>query len=517
MARYFYTAAMERESFTYDEYMYQDTHYNFQEGWFDLSALEKTFKGFEHEEYYYDYSCDMDHLATFIWHKFLRFADPEFDEPTKTVSYYESLEKRNKGVRTTSKIGKFLRKAAPYFNDKQIECLGNCILEANKVGNYTHHTSNTPEGFEDVYKMRPESGRNIGKYKCINASCMRDKFGGQKHPCSVYGSGDFTIHYLTNEDGKIAARSIVCDLDNTYAPIYASSKFAGKFLEKILKDLGMNDCDDEYHPWEGAKLLKIKCEDGWVAPYIDVCSSVSEEDDYFVINYSSDEYSFSNTGGYVRRLCKCSQCDCTVSSYDLVVFEGEEYCNGCVNYCDFTQEYTLEDTVRVYYGRGYNEYYNYSETAAQEHAVYNEENDKWYTKEFAEQKHKLWTAKNKEPFKVGDVVRVVNNSNNSHNKVGDIGVISEYSELYNCFRVKVVGRREDANWTVPDDMIHYEFNTGDKVKIVGNCNSHRFNIGDVVTIENDIDWDNDYLCKGNDRHFYVRNTDLEHILTVATE
>ena len=526
MARYFYTAAKDEEKLSVEDTYYTMTRSNETDEFICLDYLEKTFKGFELEDYYYHYDEGMvELLSSFFYVKILWFTNPDFDEKAKTVSYFESLEKRERDIRTTSKVGKFIRKIAPYYNDKQVESLVDSILEAYKVPNYTYHVGNTPEDFAEVYTMRPESGRGIGNYKCINASCMRDKFGGQQHPCSVYGSGDFEIHYLLNEQGKIAARSILCTVDNVFAPIYASSKFAGKELERLLDEKGYTDCDDdECDSWAGAKLLKIKSDSGWLAPYIDVTQSVEEGEDYFFISHDTDDYNFCNTSGYVRRNCKCAKCGCSVNHYDIEMIDDVEYCASCVNYCDYVGEYTTEDTVKVYYARAEYYHHNYSLSAAQEHAVYDEENDKWYTREWNEERKKIVEYKKSEGvIKTGDVVRIIANSNNSRNKVGDIGIVSEGRPGWQ--EVVIPGRElQNPNgcYTEVEDMILYQFEVGDKVKVIGNRNTirHFQEIGDVGTIirEQESSTHGKYFSvQFSDCSQCISPADLEVVLTVVTE
>lgn len=508
MARYFYTSAMREETIVFGEYQStMNRPYDFNDA-VNMDFLEKTFKGYQDGEYYYRYDEGMvELLEKYFYHMILTFTDPEFDEPTKTVSYYESLEKRERRIRTTSKVGKFIRKIAPYYNDKQIENLVDGILEAYKIPNYTSHVGHTREDFAKVYTMRPESGRSIGNYKCINASCMRDKFGGREHPCSVYGSGDFKIYYLLNEDGRIAARSIVCTKDNVYGPIYVSSKFAGKELEKVLEEKGFIDWDEAHNPWDEARLLKISCDDGWLAPYIDVCQSVEESDNFFFISYDNSEYNFCNTSGYVRRNCKCSVCDRTVNNYDLIMYDGAGYCDSCINHCDFTNEYTTEEVVKVQYGRSYYHYHTYCMSAAQEHAVYDEKADKWYTKEYYERVKKI-EEERKAPPVPGDVVRIIGNSNFSCNHIGDIGILGEGVPGWQ--EVIIPGRTGGGCFTEVEDMIKYVFTVGDRVKNNGN--------NKVVTIIKDKDFEDDYIvCDEYGMHYYVNEKSMEVILTDVTK
>lgn len=471
---YFYTPAMRYEtmvemkgvsSYSSDVMRLEDSSY------FDLRKLHNTFKGFEFDTYYYDYDDDVkNELCGYIFGQILQFTNPQFDLSTKTVSYYESLEKREKEVRTTSKIGKYIRKVAPYFNDKQVEIMVDLILEKFKVPNYTYHFAKTSEEFGEVYRMKPERGSYIGDFSCLNASCMGDKFGSD-HPCQAYGSGDFELHYILNEDGRIAARTILCTLDDTYAWIYASSTIAGKYLKTELEKRN-NDAqsfEDAHRPWDGAKLLKIRTSCGYLAPYLDVCQSVDDVDDYFVVTYGSSDLEFSNTSGYTSAKCSCEECGSGQYEEDMYVIDGDYYCSDCCVYCNYTGEYVTGDSVQVYYGSSWYNFETWCEDAANDHAKFDEVTYKWYTESYyaeimadRESDNEDETEEEEEQFEgfmIGDKVIITGNTSSSCNCVNDIGEIVEGLDDWcgnnNIWRVIVPGRYNSDTtdcWTRVNEM-----------------------------------------------------------------
>ena len=144
------------------------------EGFYDVSEYSKTFKGFDHKLNYNNYTgncCDF--LLDVCFYDLIAFTSPRFNVKNKTVTFFENEEKREKGIRSNpTKMGKFFRKIAPYFNDKQIEFLVNYTVDYFTESDYTHHIAKGNE-ITEIYLSKAESGRNVGDYSCINASCMR--------------------------------------------------------------------------------------------------------------------------------------------------------------------------------------------------------------------------------------------------------------------------------------------------------------------------------------------------------
>ena len=356
------------------------------DGYYDLSEYSKVFKGFDPYGYY---DTDVENSPYFLrdvcYYNLIFFTSPEFNAKNKTVTFFESVEKRKKGVRSNpTKMGKFFRKIAPYFNDKQIEFLVNYTVDYFTDSVYTHHVAKGKD-ISNIYLSKTESGRGVGKYSCINASCMRHN-NWEIHPTEVYGTDSWELHYLTNEDGDIGARALVCRDDNAYNYIYASCEHAGETLEHELKDLGFVDCEKVRYAFKGAKLLKIEGNGGLVAPYIDHHCGVKDCGKHLEIAYSGADYYFNSTYGCVdyEVTYNCGECGCSQCEDDMISVDGYLYCTDCVFFCNHSHQYVAGEPIKVYYS--VNGYCNVCEDALEDMgAVYNEEDNEWQTEEWYEE------------------------------------------------------------------------------------------------------------------------------------
>lgn len=90
-------------------------------------------------------------------------------------------------------------------------------------------------------------------------------------------------------------------------------------------------------------------------------------------------------------------------------------------------------------------------------------------------------------YKIGDKVKIIANTNFSRNKIGDIGVVIEKGFSGNC-RVQVEGGPTTSIWTDPKDMVLVKdkdmYKIGDKVVILNNDHSphHYVRIGSVAEV-----------------------------------
>lgn len=365
---------------------YYSTWHEEVEGYYDVSEYSKVFKGFAENFVYYKVTDDpCDFLHDVCHYNLVAFTSPIFNTKNKTVTFFESEEKRTKGVRSNpTKMGKFFRKIAPYFSDKQIEFLVNYVVDYFTDSNYTHHVAKGCD-ITKVYLSKPESGRDIGNYSCINASCMRHN-DWEIHPTKVYTTESWELHYLTNEYGDIGARVLVCRDDDAYSRIYASCERAGETLKHKLKDLGFKDCDEVCKPFDGAKLLKIEGNGGLVAPYIDCHRDVKDCGDHLEIVYGYSDYCFNTTGGYVEceTTYECSCCGVEIREDDVISVDGEPYCDSCTFYCNHFCEYVAGEPFSVFYST-YGQYTVCEDALEDMGAVYNENDDEWQTAEWYEE------------------------------------------------------------------------------------------------------------------------------------
>ena len=433
---------------TYEEFKVNigGTRYNIdtfkQDGYYDVSEYSRVFKGFDLDGYYYTDAEDPPYFLTRVCHYNLTlFTRPEFNTKNKTVTFFESEEKREKGVRSNpTKMGKFFRKIAPYFNDKQIEFLVNYTVEYFTDSIYTHHVAKGKD-ISNIYLSKTESGRNIGKHSCINASCMRYN-NWEIHPTEVYATDSWELHYLTNEDGDIGARALVCMDDNAYSYIYASCEHAGKTLEHKLKDLGFVDCEEVSYAFKGAKLLKIEGNGGLVAPFIDYHCEVKDCGEHLEITYSYADYSFNGTCGYVdcELTYNCEECGCSQHEDDMISVGGYLYCADCAFFCDHFHQYVAGEPIKVYYSV-YRYYIVCEDALVSMGAIYNEEENEWQTPEWYEECTKEDEEDSddenepKKEIKVGVKYVVISGYGSRHRfPIGTVvKVVSKFSEnMWDC-------------------------------------------------------------------------------------
>ena len=317
--------------------------------------LEKVLKGFEVDKYDTDFSRYSYFLSPWVVYKL----DPFFNGDDKTVSFYESQIKKDKGIRSTMKIGRFLRKYCLEMSDEKLELAVNIICEESSEGTYEVRFARTREEFKQAYTMLPEAGGYLSEYKCINASCMRHVW--DIHPAECYATGDFELCYLVSSKDKIASRAIVCTKTNRYLPIYASKEGSGKALKRVLEETYPNikDAEDEYNngnfPLGGAKVLAITVDiveeySEYITPYVDVSPYVNLEGEYFVFCEGGD-YSLDDADMVLNIRKERFCCVCSGSSLHLDI-GGNEVCEACGVWCYWSCEYTLEETATVIHPSG---------------------------------------------------------------------------------------------------------------------------------------------------------------------
>ena len=383
---YFYTRLVDCDNYpdflrVFSQGFYQDTLDYPREGSYNISNYANTFKGFDFDTYY-SFDGKTEFLSQIMPGRLLGFLDPEFDVKTKTVTFFENLDKKNRGIRSNpTKMGKFFRKVCPFFGDKQIEFLVNYTVSYLAENNYTHNVA-TGEEITKIYTSKVERGRYLNTYSCINASCMRHN-DWDIHPTKVYATDSWELHYLTNEDGDIAARALVCKEDNVYSYIYASCEQSGDFLKEKLEELEFTDVEEVHKPFDGAKLLKIGGNGGLVAPYIDYHCNVKDCGEHLEITYGYADYSFGERWGYIELKVnyECNSCGREICEYGVICVDGETYCKSCTFFCDHFNEYVVGEPIYVF--RSNFHCCSVCEDALEDMgAIYNEEENEWRTAEW---------------------------------------------------------------------------------------------------------------------------------------
>jgi hypothetical protein len=197
-------------------------------------------------------------------------------------------------------------------------------------------------------------------------SCMghdESHYDSHCHPVRVYGAGDLAVAYLQRDLGddeddeaqRIYARVLVWPEKKLYGRFYGSNPGPLRFL---LKQEGYSDCWRERSGdgFQGARLLAIETERGYVMPYIDGLNRVSltyrEGKDCFVI--SRDGNFAATTQDGVLETDAGPTCDHCGDSFGA---DGEQTVYTRVNmgrsetWCPYCAE------THAFYCEGYNEYF----------------------------------------------------------------------------------------------------------------------------------------------------------------
>ena len=196
-------------------------------------------------------------------------------------------------------------------------------------------------------------------WKSLSASCMRYDFDHLPcHPVKAYGSGDFTLFWVENSQGHIAARVIVATRRGRFVPgpIYTNSNVAGDLLEKhiqALKALPREGEDSESNTWINCRLDKIEHNGGFVLPYLDTYQGAKEIDSHIKIcSRLRADFELSDTSGvvYPNGGFVCNECDERLHEDDSFQDDnGTCYCESCYSerfaMCDHCYGTTLRDDM----------------------------------------------------------------------------------------------------------------------------------------------------------------------------
>lgn len=293
--------------------------------------------------------------------KLISYIQPEIDG--KLLSLFTSAKDAERNKRTVGKPAKLIRKLDPTISENLLEIFSvwfkDCTLANDGL---ILKTCTEAETFANVYKMDQanKSDPNLGHdRKSLAASCMRYDFSHlPHHPAYIYGTGDFTIAWIENSTGKLAARVVVCTRTNkdgqtcfVPAPIYTNSNVAADMLDAWIDQEKSKATDQEKRTWVNAKLLRIETDDGLLAPYFDRDSSVKDTGDFLVVSRHGD-IELSSTHGTVSDYeYHCEECGCGLNEYDTHWACDAIYCENCFcdnfTHCDDCQEYHPNDDCNL--------------------------------------------------------------------------------------------------------------------------------------------------------------------------
>lgn len=166
------------------------------------------------------------------------------------------------------------------------------------------------------------------------SSCMAKKpsyYSSKCHPVEVYATGDLHIAWIEDtsadeDEFNLIARAIVWPEKKTYTRIYYHDTAGHDQMEKALSDLGYTK---KSRGFTGARLERIEQDGGFVAPYLDMQCSVTDDGDYLVID-PHGEIECDSTDGLVNAESRYS-CDRCGDGMD----EGDSYSVGDESWCSY--------------------------------------------------------------------------------------------------------------------------------------------------------------------------------------
>jgi len=412
----------------------------------------------------------------------------QFGQSTKDpmhMALYESKAKYDQetsdglGIRLTGKPGKLIKKAFPYLDELACTQFAEAWKEAFAPVNLVVKEGSDKEAFRHMYQddqtkcLNPYYGRKDNlESKSLSGSCMRgDNFPApQDHPAEVYASGYFKAIWAEGQEGKIAARCVVCikrhfrgiDL-NCFVPgpIYTNSDQAFELIKQELIKQGFDEGADE--SWIGAKLLAIETDDGWLMPYVDMDSSLDLDSNETVFTIvRSGDYDANTTRGYVEKDGKDTVCDCCGdrfnSEYECYAYlepTGETYCESCTNnelfYCDHLGETVKKDEVsKVYHTTRYGTEYNYVsdeylQSRNNDKFVYSEADSEWWEMD------DVTYCESVSDYIPESLIGATKDFNYSTS--GELYETSDLIELPNGDLVSISNELESSIWTIKEGVL----------------------------------------------------------------
>jgi hypothetical protein len=310
-----------------------------------------------------------------------KIINPHYDPKANVVYYHESPERFEKGIWTSSKPGKFMKKVNPFLTDVQIEQIVGVLKVLYTEKEYTLHKTQDAKTIAEVYsEVETESYVDCFSYACINGSCMGKEFNTPCHPCEVYASGDFELWYTLDQYSKVCARTLTVPEQKSYIRIYSGTQKSGDHLSKILEEEGYSE--DNFDP-VGLKVLKLQGSYGLIGPYFDFYAGLEDCGDHLkIVEKGEGEYIADDTGGWLSQINPCcADCGCEYSKDDLHEIDGNLYCNNCTYYCDYYEEMVLGGVSEVLVWDSYRKTFRFEswcDSAVADHATWVESTESYW-------------------------------------------------------------------------------------------------------------------------------------------
>ncbi len=240
------------------------------------------------------------------------FAHVSDDDPSQ-IAYTPNAEYgvRDRQVRT--RPGKYLGR---FFGD---------VLTEKERLHWTEQWNGLYDSGELHFATDPDE--IVSVYLDGPNSCMchpRGDYGTPVHPTYVYGAGDLAIAYTKRQGDstvRITARAL-CWPDQKYmtTPYGDSAR-----LVPMLEKLGYR-----YGDLNGARLLRIEYAGGFICPYLDCASYVSDDGKFLRID-NGGEHSGKETCGCTVAGQYCPECEehADPEGFGFVEDQGVSWCEGC--------------------------------------------------------------------------------------------------------------------------------------------------------------------------------------------
>jgi hypothetical protein len=268
------------------------------------------------------------------------------------IAIYQSLKDMHNNRQVAMKPGRALSFMFPEFDHKQIIMMTDSYLKEFADRTFTLHQATDADSFKTAYSHEQSHNENIETTwfrKHLAHSCMRYEFDNlPMHPAEAYASGDFEIVYVTDQQGRVAARSNVYLKHHSHpqaAPIYGVCEQAIDMVYDHLVQRGVEVRDPSF---DGAKLRRVEHGEtgGFVAPYLDLMPQrVTDNGEHLVIDHYG-EINASDYGGILNgHHTTCTSCGDGLGEDEYFYSEttDDHYCECCYYNVHFFCEYAGED------------------------------------------------------------------------------------------------------------------------------------------------------------------------------
>ena len=296
---------------------------------------------------------DEQNLCLKVNYRLAAFAPRRSERFHPKITLWQTQEHRDTDRLTAMKPTRAFGLLFPELDHKQLMQMNDMYLQEFAPREFKVHVSTDAADFRRAYAGNQSATENIDTTRTRKHSahsCMRYEFGHLPcHPATAYASGDFSIVFVTDQNGDVAGRCVVCtspDFDRPQAgPIYGVSEQAIDCIEERLESMGAKY--DEDASWLGARLKRIEYDDAFVGPYLDLIPQrLSDTGDHLVISYHGEVDASVYSGLLGGSYAECTECGRGIDEDDVFhsEYDQECYCESCYYDVHFYCEYAESDT-----------------------------------------------------------------------------------------------------------------------------------------------------------------------------